>query len=680
MEIVGTWWSVVVRNRINKAREESIADVGKFGRKRDGVQKIGEQPKESNEERSNASEDDVYYVFIASDGESNTLPFMIENELVGVIIDSGATCNLMSEQEFDKVSQGKLELLKTDRKVYAYASQEPLKLSGKCMLNICVPDTQTSFKTEFFVMPGSADTLLGRSSSEELSVLKVVVSVNACESRNTTVKKAALKTKYPKVFTGLGKLKNFQCKLHVDESVSPIAQAMLRIPFSRKQKVIDKLKELEALDVIEKVNGPTSWINPLVVVEQSNGDVRICLAMRQANRAILREKHSVPTIEETLQEMSGAKVFSKLDLNMVFHQIELSLESRDINTFAGPNGLYRYKRPLFGVNMATEKFQHIIWQIFKDCPGRHNIHDDIRIVGTPEEEHDERLNEVIKKLEESGLTLNCDKCQIGMSSMEYLGNVLVTDKGLQVSDDKVKAIVQAPRPKDQSELRSFLGLGQYCARFIPSFAIIASPLWDLTKAHAKWKWGTAAENAFQAVKRPLTQAPVMAFFKQGAETRITTDASPVGIGAVLEQKKEDGQYRPVHYASRKLTPPESRYFQFEREALSVKWICEKFFLYIHGNDFEICTDHKPLITVLGPHSKPSSARIERWMLYKQQFKNSIRHIPGRENAADALSTLPVDSSPDAAIKQTEEYARTIVADAIPAALAPRQVKRCHHRW
>jgi len=133
--------------------------------------------------------------------------------------------------------------------------------------------------------------------------------------------------------------------------------------------------------------------------------------MRQANQALLREKHPVPTLEET-QEMSGEKVFSKLDLNMAFHQIELARESRDITTFAGPDGLYRYKRLLFGVNMATEKFQHIIWQILKDCPGTHNIDDDIRVVGTSEEEHEERLNEVMRKLEESGLTLDYDKCQI----------------------------------------------------------------------------------------------------------------------------------------------------------------------------------------------------------------------------------------------------------------------------
>ena len=137
---------------------------------------------------------------------------MIENELVDVIIDSGATCNLMSEQVFDKVSQGKQELLKTDRKVYAYASQEPLKLSGKCMLNICVPDTQTPFKTEFFVMPGSADTLLGRSSSEELGVLKVGVSVNACESKNTTDKKGCPKDKVAKSVNWPWKIEKFSIK------------------------------------------------------------------------------------------------------------------------------------------------------------------------------------------------------------------------------------------------------------------------------------------------------------------------------------------------------------------------------------------------------------------------------------------------------------------------------------
>ena len=201
------------------------------------------------------------------------------------------------------------------------------------------------------------------------------------------------------------------------------------------------------------MNGPTSWINSLVAVEKPNGDVRICSDMRQAHQAILKEKHPVPTIEETLQEMPGEKVFSKLGLNMAYQQIELAPESRDITTFAGPNSFCRYKRLLFGVHMAAEKFQRIICQILKDCPGTHNIHDENRLVGRSEEEYDKRLNEVMKKLEESGLTLNYGKCQIGVSSMQYLGNVL-TDKGLQVFDDKVEAIVQAQRPKDQKTNQS----------------------------------------------------------------------------------------------------------------------------------------------------------------------------------------------------------------------------------
>ena len=203
---------------------------------------------------------------------------------------------------------------------------------------------------------------------------------------------------------------------------------------------------------------------------------------------------------------------------------------------------------------------------------------------------------------------------------------MLTYKGLQVSDDKVEAIVQAPRPNNQSELR----LSSVWCSIVQG------------SSQAKWKWGTAEENAFQAAKRRLTRAPVMPFFKQGAETRFTTDSSPVGIGAVLEQKREHGQYRSVHYASRKLTPHDIPRWRGKLWQSSGAVKSSSIFLYIHGNNFDICTNHKPLITVIGPHSKPPSARIESWMLYIQQFKYNIKNIPGRENTAGALSRLPVD--------------------------------------
>ena len=304
-------------------------------------------------------EDDAFYVFTATIGEGlETLELRINNKLVNVIVDSGASCNLVSEDVFKFITRGETTLAECDRSVYTYAHSQPLELKGSCMLKVTVPQTNMSAIAEFYIVPSHAATLLGRKTSEMLAILKIGINVNNCsiilENAQPIDEKASLRARFPKVFEGLGKLKGYQLKLHQDDSIPPVAQPLCRIPFSRRQKVTEKLKQLEELDVIEKVNGPTSWINPLVAVEKPNGDIRICLDMRQANRAILREKHPVPTVEETLQEISEAKVFSKLDLNMAFHQIELHPDSRDVTTFAAPDGLYRYKRLFFGVNMATE--------------------------------------------------------------------------------------------------------------------------------------------------------------------------------------------------------------------------------------------------------------------------------------------------------------------------------------
>lgn len=203
------------------------------------------------------------------------------------------------------------------------------------------------------------------------------------------------------------------------------------------------------------------------------------------------------------------------------------------------------------------------------------------------------------KLEESGLTLNYDKCEIGVGSMIYMGDVL-SGEGLKVkvSSKRVKAIVEAPAPQTPSEERSFLGSVQFCSKCIPNFATVSSQLWDLTAKDIKWKWGVKEAKSFQEIKDRLTHAPVMTYFRQGAETRLTTDASPVGVGAILEQKQKDGSYRPIYYASRKPSKIEMRYSQFEREALAVRWACEKFYLYLYGISFEICTDHKPLLIEL----------------------------------------------------------------------------------
>ena len=207
------------------------------------------------------------------------MELVIEDKLVNVAIDSGASCNSMSEETFNFVAGGNARLLECNKRVYAYASVELLQLKGKYSFNVRVPQTHKSLNNEFYVMCGKAATLLGRKASELLGVLRVGVSINSCDVKSDDMenlaspidRKALLRTKFPKVFQGLGKLKGYQLKLHIDENVQPVAQPVCRIPFSRRAKVTEKLEELLKLDVIEKVEGPTSWVNPLAVVEKPNG-------------------------------------------------------------------------------------------------------------------------------------------------------------------------------------------------------------------------------------------------------------------------------------------------------------------------------------------------------------------------------------------------------------------------
>ena len=160
----------------------------------------------------------------------------------------------------------------------------------------------------------------------------------------------------------------------------------------------------------------------------------------------------------------------------------------------------------------------------------------------------------------------------------------------------------------------------------------------LTRQDQPFVWTDEQEAAFNELKDRLSSAPVLAYFNTDAHTQVIADASPVGLGAVLVQKQQDGNFRPVYYTARSLSDVERRYAQTEREALALVWACERFQLYLRGLEFDLLTDHKPLEVIYGPKSRPS-ARIERWVLRLQSFAFKVVYIPGRQNIADVLSRL-----------------------------------------
>ena len=374
------------------------------------------------------------------------------------------------------------------------------------------------------------------------------------------------------MFVGVGKLKDYKLKLHVDSEVTPVAQKPRPVPFALREKVTAKVEDLIAKDIVERVNGPTSWVSPVVIAPKASG-------------------------------------FSKLDLCLGFHQIELEEGSGDITTFATHDELFRYKRLSFRVNSAPEKYQQIVSQVVSDISGVQNIADDLIVHGKNIEEHDRNLHKVLQRLEEKNLTLNPQKFQFKMDKVVFMG-LLVSKYGIGPTEEKVRAVLESSRPTTPTEVRSFLGMVGFSARFIPNFATIAEPLRGISRQGTPFVWGSEQEASFQELKQQLASAPVLAYFDKEAHTRVIADASPVGLGAVLVQEK-NGVGRAVCYASRSLSSVERRYSQTEDEALALVWTCERFNLYLYGlQTFDLVTDHEALKVIYSRVSKPS-ARIGR---------------------------------------------------------------------
>ena len=194
-------------------------------------------------------------------------------------------------------------------------------------------------------------------------------------------------------------------------------------------------------------------MSPLVAAPkpQNPSEIRLCVDMRMVNQAVKREHHNIPTVEELMEEMAGATIFSKLDLRSGYHQIELEKESRHITTFRTHKGLYQYKRLPFGLSSAPEVFQHTIQQVLEGIQGTKSIADDIIVYGRNQESHDQALLKVFQRLREKGLTLNARKCSYNQRSLQFYGYTL-SGASLSVDPAKVQAIQHSGIPQDVSQL------------------------------------------------------------------------------------------------------------------------------------------------------------------------------------------------------------------------------------
>ena len=444
----------------------------------------------------------------------------------------------------------------------------------------------------------------------------------------------------------MGKLKDVEAKIYIEEGAQPSFKKARPVVFARRAEVERELDRLQSLGVIKPVRF-SDWASPIVPVLKGDGRVRICGDFKATvNRAARVEKYPIPRIDKLFASLAGGVVFSKLDLSHAYLQIPLDEASRCLVTISTHKGLFEYQRLPFGISSAPSIFQRIMENLLQGVPRVCVYLDDILVTGSTEEEHLSNLAQVLTRLESAGMRLKREKCAFMLKSVSYLGHV-ISSEGLRTGDLKVKALVDAPHPRDLTELRSFLGMVTYYGKFLPNLATVLSPLYRLLRHSVSWCWGTKQARAFGRVKKLLQSNRVLTHFDDQLPLLLECDASPYGLGAVLSHRMPDGMERPVCFASRTLTKAEQNYSHLDKEALAIVFGVRKYHQYLYGRPFEIKTDHKPL-TYIFHESKEippmSSGRVQRWALLLSAYDYRIRYRQGKANAnADALSRLPLPS-------------------------------------
>ena len=325
------------------------------------------------------------------------------------------------------------------------------------------------------------------------------------------------------------------------------------------------------------------------------------------------DQYPLPTAEDIFATLAGGQHFSKLDLSHAYNQLELDDRSKDLLTINTHKGLYRPNRLHYGISSAPAIFQRTMDQIVAGLPGMACYLDDVIITAKSRTEHLQRLEEMLSRLEAAGVRLKKSKCEFFQTQVAYLGHV-VDAEGLHPNQDKVTALQDAPRPSNAAELSSYLGLLRYYMRFLPDLSTVLHPLDALKKDNVAWNWTKECDAAFEESKKMIMNAPVLTHYDVNKPLSLACDAS-YGLGAVLSHRMQTGEEKPVAFASRKKTEAECNYSQIEREALAIILGIKKLHQYIWGRRFTLETDHKPLVTILGPKTGiPSlaAARLQRW--------------------------------------------------------------------
>ena len=450
-----------------------------------------------------------------------------------------------------------------------------------------------------------------------------------------------LLTKYQEIFDKKGKplggTQLIQHEIHTDGPP-------FRIPFRRQNPQVrlqeqEQLQEMLQDGVVRPSISP--WASPVVMVKKKDGTLRFCIDFRKLNDQTIKDAQPLPRIDDTLDALKGAKYFSTLDLKSGYWQVPIKEEHKEKTAFRTSSGqLYEFNQLPFGLCNAPATFSRLMDQVLTGLSWKICLYylDDIIVFSSTWEEHLRRLEEVFIRLREAHLKLSATKCTLARTEVIFLGH-LVSSDGLRPDPRLLESIREIPVPSTITQVRSFLGLVGYYRRFVKGFSDIASPLNRLLEKTSSFTWTPACQTAYETLKSLLLQEPIVAYPDFSLPFRLYTDASNIGLGAILAQI-QDGRERIICCASRTLNTAEKNYSATKKECLAIVWGVQSFRNYLIANPFQIYTDHYSLQWMRS--MKSQSAILHRWAAALEDYQFEVKHRPGKNQGhVDGLSRLPL---------------------------------------